>query len=134
MRKITARSKDRQPIQNLSVLVPYDRDADYLYLDALGETRSDALSHFTFHMRFDLSLSEIFHLEFAEAVVQLGDGVIHRGSVIPCVVPVREATALIQGVASSESECRRIIAIMKLQPDDFSYIRGGIKLTGKSVL
>lgn len=134
MHQTVASPEGNDPLQSVGVLVPYDRAADYLYLDALGETRSQALSHFTFYMRFDLSLSEIFHLEFAEAVVHFGSQVALRSDIIPCLVPVQDGAALVQGVASSESECRRILALLQLQPDDFAYVSGGIKLNGAFVL
>ena len=134
MHQTATNSAEGHPLQVMSVLVPYDRAADYLYLDALGETRSEALAHFTFHMRFDLSLSEIFHLEFAEAVVHFGEEAALRSDLIPCLMPVRNGTVFVQGVASSESECRRIIELLQLQPDDFAYVCGGIKLTGVFVL
>jgi hypothetical protein len=117
----------------ISVLVPYDREADYQYLDAIGRTRNEALSHFTSFGRFDLSLGEIFHLEFIEASVRPALELIEGMS---CVLPVSIASGepFVMGMAGSESECRRILRILKEDPETFGYVSAELNLSDVTIL
>lgn len=116
------------------VLVPYDRQADYLYLDAVGATRSEALSHFTFHMRFDLSLSEIFHMEFAEGSIHFGGGTALRSDLVPCVLPFDGGKPFVMGTAPNEEESRRILKLLKREPSEFSFMAAGLGVTDTFIL
>lgn len=118
----------------ISVLVPYDREASYLYADAIGATRAEALSHFTSHQRFDLSLSEIFHMEFAEATLFFGGATGVRSDLTPCILPFAGDVPFVKGVASTEDECRRILSLIKEDPARFAYRAAGLKVTDRFVL
>ncbi|NTF17057.1 hypothetical protein G6L37_01265 [Agrobacterium rubi] len=118
----------------IPVLVPYDRQADYLYLDAIGASRQEALSQFMSHMRFDLTLSEIFHLEFVEAELHFGGDRPVTGDLLPCVLPVSAGQALPMGVSSSKEECCRILGILKHDPAHFTFVDAALKLTDRIVL
>jgi len=115
--------------REIAVLVPYDRQSDYLYLDAVGETRAEALSHFTSYMRFDLSLSEIFHMEFAEASLHFGGATVLRSDLIPCVLPRHEDKPFVMGLAPTEDESRRILKLLRQEPSEFSFGAAGIRVT-----
>lgn len=115
--------------RQIAVLVPYDRQAGYLYLDAVGETRSDALAHFTSHMRFDLSLSEIFHMEFVEGSVHVSGGACLRSDLIPCILPFDGDSPFVQGIAAIEDESRRILTILKRDQSEFTYVAAALEIT-----
>jgi hypothetical protein len=120
----------------IPVLVPYDRDANYPYADAIGESRQEALAHFTTFGRFDLSLSEIFHMEFIEAALHHGGATGFRSDVMPCILPVSKSEGLPypMGVAQTEDECRRILSILRQDCDGYSFIPAGLKLSERTIL
>jgi hypothetical protein len=121
--------------QTIDVLVPYDREAGWLYTDAVGATRAEALAHFTSHGRFDLTLSEIFHLEFAEGCVHFGGGTALRSDLAPCVLPLdAEGIPVAMGIAHSLSESRRILSVIGRDPDGFDFVDAGMKMSGRCIL
>jgi hypothetical protein len=120
----------------IPVLVPYDRDANYPYLDAIGQSRQEALAHFTTFGRFDLSLSEIFHMEFIEAELHHGGATSVRSDVMPCILPVSRVEGLPcpMGIAQTEDECRRIIRILGQDCDGYRFVSAGLRLSDRIVL
>lgn len=120
----------------ISVLVPYDRDANYPYVDAIGQSRQEALAHFTTFGRFDLSLSEIFHLEFIEAELHHGGATSVRSDVVPCVLPVSKSEGLPypMGVAQTDDECRRILGILRQERDAYRFVAAGLRLSDRIIL
>ncbi len=120
----------------ISVLVPYDRDANYPYVDAIGQSRQEALAHFTTFGRFDLSLSEIFHLEFIEAELHHGGATSVRSDVMPCVLPVSKSEGLPypMGVAQTDDECRRILGILRQEGDAYRFVAVGLRLSDRIIL
>jgi hypothetical protein len=120
----------------IEVLVPYDREANYLYVDAIGQSRQEALAHFTSFARFDLSLSEIFHMEFIEADLHHGGATVVRGDLQPCVLPVsrKDGAPYPIGVGPDEPECRRILGILRQDPDSYRFVPAGLKLSDRILL
>lgn len=120
----------------VSVLVPYDHDANYPYVDAIGQSRQEALAHFTTFGRFDLSLSEIFHMEFIEAELHHGGATGLRSDLMPCVLPVSksEGHPYPMGVAQTEGECARILAILRQDRQGYRFVSAGLRLSDRVVL
>lgn len=124
-----------QAAGKMAILVPYDAEADYLFLDAVGASRSEALSHFTSHGRFDLTLSEIFHMDFVEAELHYGGATAFRSDVVPRVLPFAKTDGgpFAMALAESEQESRRILGILKRDPADFDFAVAGVRLLAKPV-
>lgn len=118
------------------VLVPYERGANYPYVDAIGQSRQEALAHFTTFGRFDLSLSEIFHMEFIEAELHHGGATNLRSDLMPCVLPVSrsEGHPFPMGVAQTEDECKRILVIFRLDCREYRFVSAGLRLSDRIVL
>lgn len=113
------------------VLVPYDAEARYAYVDALGETMPEAVAHFTRHGRFDLSLSEIFHMDYLPAVLHVGGTTSLRSDLVPLVVPVgRGDVPLVRAAAHSMGDCLRLLAIFDIESEDCRFVGAGLKMTG----
>jgi hypothetical protein len=119
----------------IPVLVPYDRDANYPYVDAIGQSRQEVLAHFTTFGRFDLSLSEIFHMEFIEAELHHGGATSLRSDVTPCVLPVSKSEGLPypMGVAQTGEECARILAILRQDCTGYRFVPAGLRLSDRIV-
>lgn len=128
--------RDQDLAAVIPVLVPYDRDANYPYVDAIGQSRQEALAHFTTFGRFDLSLSEIFHMEFIEAELHYGGATSLRSDVMPCVLPVSKPEGLPypMGVAHTGEECARILAILRQDCDGYRLVPAGLRLSDRIVL
>lgn len=118
------------------VLVPYDRKANYPYVDAVGQSRHEALAHFTTFGRFDLSLGEIFHMEFIEAELHHGGATSLRSDLMPCVLPVSKSQGhpYPMGVAQTEDECARILTILRQDCHDYRFVSAGLRLSDRIVL
>jgi hypothetical protein len=121
-------------VAKLDILIPYDSAADYLFLDALGASRPEALSHFTSHGRFDLSLSEIFHMDFVKAELHYGGATSIRSDVIPRVLPVDKADGVPfpMAVSESEQESRRILGILKQDVSGFDFVSAGLRILSQA--
>lgn len=113
----------------VDVVVPWDGEARYAYVDALGESVPDAVSHFTRYGRFDLTLSEIFHMDYLPAVLETGGLVALRSDVVPLVVPVSDGGELLVMAASyTKDECLRLMKIFEVDPAGYGFAAAGLKV------
>lgn len=111
-----------------NVLVPYDGEARYAYVDALGESLADAVAHFTRHGRFDLSLSEIFHMDYVPAELHVGGAASLRSDLVPLVVPVRDGVPLVVAAAHSQDDCLRLMSMFGFEREGYELVAAGLKL------
>lgn len=111
-----------------NVFVPYDGEARYAYVDALGESLAEAVAHFTRHGRFDLSLSEIFHMDYLPAELHVGGATSLRSDVVPLVVPVRDGVPLVRAAAHSQDDCLRLMSIFGVPPEGHELVAAGLKI------
>jgi hypothetical protein len=112
------------------VLVPFHAEAQHAYADALGESMPEAVSHFTRFSRFDLSLSEIFHMDYLPAVLHLGGATSLRGDLIPLVVPITpNDEPLVRAAAHTTEDCLRLMKLFGIDPDGYRYVFAGLKMT-----
>lgn len=112
----------------VEVLVPRAGDTGKPYLDALGATREESMAHFTRYGRYDLTLSEIFHLEFDPARIFFGGATSLRSDLYPVVLPFSKENGvpLVKGVSSTSSDCVALIRMMGGDPYAFEYQSAGL--------
>jgi hypothetical protein len=116
--------------QYRDVLVPYDAQARYAYVDALGESLVEAISHFARYGRFDLSLSEIFHMDYLPAVLHLGGSTSLRSDLTPLVVPIDgDDVPLVRAAGHSIEDCLRLLAIFDVGSEGYRFVAAGLKMS-----
>ena len=117
-----------QPEVRIEVLVPRDAETGRSFVDAMGASRQDVMTHFTRMGRHDLTLSQIFHLDLVPGLLFFGGKTAIRSDLLQVVVPVSlEGAPVLQCVSQSYEACERLLVLTGRNPAAHELRRAGLR-------